>query len=196
MSRRKKYTYRQDKEYARYKMVHKAYKKHLKKKGLEFYDPIRYTKAEYFNIKAKAIHDFKEEHGLDPKAKVTISNYLRDLVYSQAYYRDLKEVRKARASIKENIVRVKKEILLGEEEITVKGKTKVVSLSKEDIAKKEQELEWLKKANKFRVGDIRTGKQSFLDLLSEVNDELKNRGFDDSYDRRKWIRKEFFGYAS
>ena len=196
MSRRKKYTYRQDKEYARYKMVHKAYKKHLKKKGLEFYDPIRYTKAEYFNIKAKAIHDFKEEHGLDPKAKVTIPNYLRDLVYSQAYYRDLKEVRKARASIKENIVRVKREILTGEEEVTVKGKIKVVQLKKEDIAKKEKELEWLKKANKFRVGDIRTGNQSFLDLLSEVNDELKNRGFDNSFDRRKWIRKEFFGYAS
>ena len=119
-------------------MVHKAYKKHLKKKGLEFYDPIRYTKAEYFNIKAKAIHDFKEEHGLDPKAKVTIPNYLRDLVYSQAYYRDLKEVRKARASIKENIVRVKREILTGEEEVTVKGKIKVVQLKKEDIAKKEK----------------------------------------------------------
>lgn len=196
MSRRK-WSIRQNREYNLYKQSFRAYKKHLKKKGLEFYDPIMYKKAEYFNKKAQAIKDYREEHGIGDNVKVTIPNYRRDVIYSQAYYRELNEVRKARTSIKENIVRIKREILTGEEEVVVKGgKTKVVALSEKDIAQKEQELQWLKEANKFRVSDIRTGKQSFLDLLSKVNDGLKDRGFDNSYDRRAWIRKEFFGYAS
>lgn len=194
---KKKWSIRQNREYKLYKEGFRSYKKFLKKKGLEFYDPIMFKKSEYFSKKAQAIKDYREEHGIGDNVKITIPNYRRDLIYSQAYYRELKEVRKAKSSIKENILKIKKEILLGEEEVVAKnGKVKTVELTEKDIAQKEQELQWLKEANKFRVSDIRTGKQEFLDLLSKVNDGLKDRGLDNSYDRRKWIKKEFFGYAS
>ncbi len=214
MSRRK-YTVRQNNEYARYKKVFRAYKKKLAKKGIDFYDPIMYKKAEYFSKKSQAIQDFKEEHGISSKTKITIPNYLRDTVYSQAYYRDLKEVRQSKLNISENIIRTKREILTGELEIVdAKGKKKIVTfeeyvsegkklkpdeLSKKVqdlIAQKEKDLKLLKEASKFRISEIRAGKQEFLDVLSQANDELKKRGMDNSFDRRAWIRKEFFGYAS
>lgn len=208
---------RKRKEYNHYKKAHVALRRKLQSKGSDMYDPKMYTYQEYFAKKAEAIEDFREEHGLSSKTKITIPNYIRDTVYSQAYYRDFEEVRQARKEMKQNIVRIQREITIGAEEYVKDGKVKEKSF--EDIVKqrnkgkdltpdemkagidklikeKEQDIEWIKKASKYTIAEIRSGKQEFLDLLSEVNTTLKDRGFTNSYDRKNWIRKEFFGYAS
>lgn len=195
MSRRK-YRTRRRLEYNRYLRSYKVIQQKLQNKGSDMYSE-KYSFKEYFANKKRAIEDFREEHGLSSKDKVAIPNYLRDLVYSQAYYRDYEEVRISKRRIRENIKQMKQEILLGEEEITVKGKTKTVTLTEKDIAEREENIKWLEQANKYTIAEIRSGKEAFLDLLKEVNDKLRDdRKITNSYDRRAWIRKEFFGYAS
>lgn len=188
---------RKRREYNRYKKAFQLMQKKLEDKGSGMYDSNMYSYQEYYAIKKKAIEDFRAERGLSSKTKITIPNYLRDVVYSQAYFRDFDEVRRAKAQIRENIKQTQQEILLGEEEITVKGEVKTVALTKETLKEKEQTLKWLKEAEKYSIQQIRSGKQSFLDLLRDVNNSLKDdRKMINSYDRRAWIRREFFGYAS
>lgn len=208
---------RKRKEYNHYKKAYETLRRKLQGKGSDMYDDNMYTYQEYFTKKAEAIEDFREEHGLSSKTKITIPNYIRDTVYSQAYYRDFEEVKKARYEMKENIFRIQREIATGTVEYTKDGKTKEKSFEdivkqrnkgekltpermKEELDKlikeKEQDIAWLKQASKYTLAEIRSGKQEFLDLLSEVNNTLKDRGFTNSHDRRDWIRKEFFGYAS
>lgn len=187
---------RRRKEYNRYSRMYDYLKAKLEDKGTQPYSA-KFSYQEYFAKKREAIDDYKESMHLPSNAKITIPNYQRDLINSQAYYRDFKEVVNARKQIKEKYKNIKTQIANLDKVDTADFDDIQIEALEETRKNLEAELNFLKEANKYSTAEIRSGKQEFLDLLKDTNDYLKEKYKNmTSFDRRDWIRREFFGYAS
>lgn len=193
-SSRKRYNYaRRRKEYFDYARRYKELSKKLEDKGLNPYDAKMFKFKEYFSVKSKALKEFAKANPQLKRSEIKLPNFKRDLIQSQIYkyssdqaihiLHKLQEERKTYENDKKLL------------ELAIKAEDKgMINTLEARIKYYENNL---KEYENISYRKIKTATDFDLEFLSETNNQLKKDHPDwNSYQRRDYIRREWFGYAS